>query len=210
MRWAIRPLLPVPKPTSAAPTLPVPNPTSPVPNPTSPTSQMVISTWGLGAAFRASEVASVPKLAAIHFNNCFNMSIEVLHTVAPHAEYATGYCNYNFFTAGQAYPAVFARLAAAGSATSEQLAKWFAAENHKVLAEAGHEPTVAGTVELARMHGIAEKVDELSDALLALPFGRRRRRRTTGRRGADQAGDRRFPWQYDSNGDFVLEGRRMN
>jgi hypothetical protein len=90
-----------------------------------------------------------------------------LHTVAPYAQFATGYCNYNFFTAGQAYPLVFEQLAAVGETTSEQLAKWFAAANHAVLLAAGHEPTVAGTVDLARMHDIAEKVDDLSDALLA-------------------------------------------
>ncbi len=54
----------------------------------------------------------MPRLAAIHFDNCFNMSVEVLHTVAPHADYATGYMNYNFFTAGAAYPKVFERLRA--------------------------------------------------------------------------------------------------
>ena len=197
------PVLPIPNPTSGSPTLPIPNPTSPIPNPTSPTSQMVISTWGLGAAFRAAEAASVPKLAAIHFNNCFNMSVEVLHTVAPHAEFATGYCNYNFFTAGQAYPAVFERFATAGSATSEQLAKWFAAENHKVLAEAGHEPTVAGTVELSRMRDIAEKVDDLSDALLAALRTASAQERPVVVARIKQAIV--ASQQYDSRGDYVLE-----
>jgi hypothetical protein len=147
-----------------APVLPAGNPTMPAGNPTMPTGHAAISTWALGAGLG---VAGIPRISVIHFNNCFNMSVEVLHTVAPYADFATGYCNYNFFTAGQSYPAVFERLAAVGSATSEQLAKWFAAENHRVLAEAGHEPTVAGTVDLARMHEIAEKVDGLSDALLA-------------------------------------------
>jgi hypothetical protein len=158
--------MPVGNPTMPVgnPTLPVGNPTMPVGNPTMPTSHMVISTWALGAGLRD---AGVPKIQVIHFNNCFNMSVEVLHTVAPYAEYATGYCNYNFFSAGQAYPGVFGRLAEGDGATAEQVAKWFAEENHRVLSEAGHEPTVAGTVELARMAEIAGRVDELSDALLA-------------------------------------------
>ena len=149
---------------TGAPILPIGNPTMPIGNPTMPTSHMAISTWALGEGMR---VSGVPKIAVIHFNNCFNMSVEVLHTVAPYAEYATGYCNYNFFTAGEAYPLVFKRVAAHGKCTAEELAKSFAAENHKVLLEAGHEPTVAGTVALSRMHGIAQKVDALSDALLA-------------------------------------------
>jgi len=136
-------------------------------SPTSPTNHAAMPTAEVAAALAAARSAGVPKVSVVHLNNCFNMSAELLHTIMPYAEYATGYCNYNFFTAGQPYPAVFQRLAAAGSASDEQLAKWFAAENHKVLLEAGHEPTVAGTVELARMHEIAEKVDDLSDALLA-------------------------------------------
>ena len=48
---------------------------------------------GLGAALKAALDAGVPKLAVIHFDNRFNMSAEVLYTVAPYAEYATGYPN---------------------------------------------------------------------------------------------------------------------
>jgi hypothetical protein len=142
-------------------------PVLPIVGPTSPTNHPALSNWAMAAAFRAAQEAGAPKFSVIHFNVCFDMSVELLHTVAPYAEFATGYCNYNFFSAGEAYPRVFDRLAAAGSASSEDLAKWFAYENHQVLLEAGHEPTVAGTVELARMHDIVEKVDDLSDALLA-------------------------------------------
>ena len=109
----------------------------------------------------------MPRIPAIHFNNCFNMSVEVMHTIAPYAEFATGYCNYNFFTAGEAYPAVFQKLHQAGSATSEQLAQWFADANHAVLAAKQHHPTVAGVVRLSRMHDIVERIDDLSDALLS-------------------------------------------
>ncbi len=147
-----------------APVLPAGSPTMPAGSPTMPTGHAALSTWALGAGLRE---AGVPKISVIHFNNCFNMSVEVLHTVAPYADYATGYCNYNFFTAGQAYPAVFRKLAEGNGSTAEQVAKWFAEENHAILHEAGHEPTVAGTVALARMSEIAGRVDELSDALLA-------------------------------------------
>jgi len=139
-------------------------PVLPAGSPTCPTNHLAMSTWALGEAMRLS---GVPRLAVLNFNNCFNMSVEVLHTVAPYADFATGYCNYNFFSAGEAYPLVFEQLAQAGSASSETLARWFAAANHAVLLKAGHEPTVAGTVDLARMHDIVEKVDDLSDALLA-------------------------------------------
>ncbi len=143
-------------------------PVLPIGNPTCPGNHLVLSTWGLAEGLGSAALARQGRaVEVLHFNNCFNMSVEVLHTVAPYAAFATGYCNYNFFTAGQAYPAVFKRLAAAGSASAEELAKWFAAENHAVLAENGHEPTVGCTVDLARMHGIVEKVDDLSDALLA-------------------------------------------
>ena len=142
-------------------------PVLPVTNPTSPTNHLAVSTWDLGDALRQGRDGANDLIAVLHFNNCFNMSVEVLHTVAPYAEFATGYCNYNFFSAGEAYPLVFEHLARSGSVTSETLAKWFAAANHAVLLKAGHEPTVAGTVDLARMHDIVEKVDDLSDALLA-------------------------------------------
>jgi hypothetical protein len=142
-------------------------PILPLPSPTSPTNHEALSTWALGAALKAAEEAGVPKLGCIHFNNCFNMAVEVLHTVSPYAEVAAGYENYNFFTAGEAYPAVFKQLAAKGSASTQQLAIWFATANHDILKAKGHHPTVGGAVQLARMHTIAECIDELSDALLA-------------------------------------------
>lgn len=184
---------------TGSPVLPIGNPTMPIGNPTMPTSHMAISTWALGEGLRNS---GVPKVAVIHFNNCFNMSVEVLHTVAPYADYATGYCNYNFFTAGEAYPRVFRRLAALGACTSEQLAKSFAAENHRVLAEAGNEPTVAGTVQLSRMPGIAQKVDALAKALLKdLRAPEADRPFVLGQiRGAIEAAQK-----YDSRPDYLLK-----
>jgi Clostripain family len=109
----------------------------------------------------------VPKVAVLHFNNCFNMSVEVLHTVAPYVEYATGYINYNFFTAGDPYPEVFQKLAAPGSHTSLDVANWFADGNQKVLAAKGNHPTVGSVVHLAHMKEVSERIDDLADALLA-------------------------------------------
>ena len=156
------PLLP-----GGSPLLPGGSPLLPGGSPLLPANHMPLSTWGLGAALKSALDAGVPKLSVIHFDNCFNMSVEVLHTVAPYAEYATGYPNYNFFTAGQPYPGVFDRLRLQGSATAQQLALWFAEGNHAILAAKGNHPTAGCVVRLSRMHTIAECVDDLADALLA-------------------------------------------
>ncbi|HEX7686095.1 MAG TPA: hypothetical protein VF453_00250 [Burkholderiaceae bacterium] len=182
------------------PTTPGGSPTMPGGSPTMPAGHRVMSTWALGEGLRLS---GAPRVAVLHFNNCFNMAVEVLHTVAPYAEAATGYCNYNFFSAGQAYPAVFRRLAEAGGASALELAKWFADENHRVLHAAGHEPTVAGTVALERMQAVAAGVDALSDALLealrGAPAGGRHAV-VDAIRDAIVAAQ-----QYDSNGDDELD-----
>jgi hypothetical protein len=156
------PLLP-----GTAPLLPGTAPLLPGTAPLLPANHMPLSTHALGWALKAALDCGVPKLAAIHFDNCFNMSVEVLHTVAPFADFATGYMNYNFFTAGASYPAVFERLRQAGSADAEQLAQWFADENQAALAAKGNHPTVGGVVRLSRMPAIVERIDDLSDALLA-------------------------------------------
>jgi len=175
------------------------SPVLPAGGPTCPTNHEAFSTWGLGEALRSAET---PRLAVLHLSNCFNMSVEVLHTVAPYADYATGYCNYNFFTAGQAYPLVFELLAAVGSVSAHELARLFAAANHAVLLAAGHEPTVAGTVELARMRTIAERVDALADALLAALQDSPAQRPAVIEK-IRQATIR--AQQYDSRPDFILE-----
>ncbi len=167
IEWRISGKGSVPRLNSGEPVLPSGAPILPLPSPTLPGNHRLLSTYALGAALKAAQDAGVPKLACIHFNNCFNMSVEVLHTIAPYAEFATGYENYNFFTAGEAYPGVFAKLQAAGSATSQQLAQWFADGNHEVLAAKGHHPTVGCVVQLSRMHSIVECIDDMSDALLA-------------------------------------------
>ncbi len=150
------------------PLLGVGYPELPVPAPNLPHLQMPMSTWALGAALRrATAGKGARKPAVIHFNNCFNLSLEVLHTVAAYADYATSYGNYNFFTAGAAYPKVFARLRAAGSATREQLARWFALENQSALSAPPFFPTVGGAVRLSRMRGIVAALNTLAAAMTA-------------------------------------------
>lgn len=163
------PILPAGSPLlpAGSPLLPAGSPLLPAGSPLLPANHMPLSTWALGAALKSALDAGVPKLAVIHFDNCFNMSVEVLHTVAPYAEYATGYPNYNFFTAGEPYPGVFDRLHQQGSATTHQLATWFAEGNHAILAAKGNHPTLGCVVRLARLHAISECIDDLSDALLA-------------------------------------------
>ena len=133
--------------------------------PVLPVNHMPVSTWGIGQALSLARGLGAPRPAVIHFNNCFNMSVEVLHTVRQHADYATGYCNYNFFTSGAAYPAVFQQLKTQGHATGRELATWFGQQNHAQLLPKKNHPTVAGVIDLARMDGIADGVDKLSDAM---------------------------------------------
>jgi hypothetical protein len=154
------PLLPM-----GSPLLPMGSPLLPMGSPLLPVNHMPLSTWGLAQALKLALSSGPPPLGVIHFNNCFNMSVELLHTVAPYAEFATGYMNYNFFTAGGAYPFVFNKLKVAGSATTAQLAKWFAEANRDVLAGKTHHPTVGGVVALKRMNTIATRVDALANAL---------------------------------------------
>ena len=124
-----------------------------------------MSTWGLAQALRLAIKAGVRRPAVIHFNNCFNMSLELLHTVAPYADYATGYTNYNFFTAGSTYPKVFGALAAAGSLSRLDLAKAFARENGLALGPQKNHPTIGATIALAAMRRVALAVDTLATAL---------------------------------------------
>jgi len=188
-----------------APILPMGAPILPMGAPILPANHMPLSTWGLGQALKLAQDAGVPKIAVIHFNNCFNMAVEVMHTVAPYAEYAAGYANYNFFTAGQSYPAVFERLRSQGRATPAQLALWFAEGNHQVLAAKGNHPTVGSVLRLSRMKEIAERLDDMADALLAAL--------NMATPGAARAGlvERlriaiRRAQQFDTgDGDFVLE-----
>jgi hypothetical protein len=155
------------EPEPGSPALPVTSPELPVTSPELPASRLPMSTWALGEALRSAIKAGVPKPAVIHFNNCFNASFELLHTVAPFADVATAYANYDFFTAGAAYPAVFKRLRLAGSATRLQLGQWFAAENGAILKAKKNHPTVGATVALATVRTkMAAALDALASTLL--------------------------------------------
>jgi hypothetical protein len=153
-------------PAPGSPALPVFSSVLPVFSSVLPAVDLPLSTSGLAAGLRLSQRQGVPKPAVIHFNNCFNMSVEHLHTVAPFADYATGYGNYNFFSSGETYPKVFKRLRDAGIATREALAQWFADENAKPLQDKGNHPTIGGVVRLGRMREIAQCIDVLAAALV--------------------------------------------
>lgn len=154
-------------PSPGSPVLPMFSAVLPMFSAVLPAVKLPLSTSGLASALRLAQRQGVPRPAVIHFNNCFNLSVEHLHTVAPHADFATGYGNYNFFSSGTTYPNVFRRLGRAGVATREALAQWFADENHRPLAAKGNHPTIGGVVRLARMREIAQCIDVLAGALLA-------------------------------------------
>ena len=141
-------------------------------------SNLPMSNWGLAHALRLAGKAGVPRPVIIHFNNCFNMSMELLHSIRNLAGFATGYANYNFFTAGEAYPLVFRTLRQAGSATAEQLARWLAAGNHTVLFNKQNHPTVGATIELRRIDKVKLLLDslanQLSSQIAAIPPASRR------------------------------------
>lgn len=148
------------------PVLPVGNPTPPLDSPEALSVRLPLSTWAVGDALRRARAAGVPAPLLIHFNNCFNLSLELMHTVAPHAGYATAYGNYNFFTSGETYPAVFRALRLSGGMSVEQLARSFGEHNHAFLAAKGNHPTLGGVVRLSRMKGIAQAVDVMAGELV--------------------------------------------
>jgi hypothetical protein len=191
------------EPEPGSPALPMFSPELPMFSPELAAVRMPLSTWGLGEALRLARGDGVPAPLVVHFNNCFNMAIEVMHTIAPHALYATGYCNYNFFTAGASYPKVFQRLRKKGSASAEELARWFAAENAAALRAKGNHPTIGATLRLGLVKRIAAALDETADAMVsalrpANPADRPavRMRIQTAITNAQQ---------YDSEGDYTLE-----
>ena len=126
------------------------------------------STWAVGKALEIAvngREACGRKVSVIHFDNCFNMSLELLSEVAPHVHYATGYMNYNFFTGGASYGDVFARLRAMPGAGAAELAALFAKGNQAELNEIAGHPTTGGAVALERMPVIVEAVYCLAAAL---------------------------------------------
>jgi hypothetical protein len=153
---------------TGSPVLPTGSPVLPTGSPVLPAGPLPISTWGLGEALRLATDGGKAPLAIVHFNNCFNMSLEVLHTIAPFADFATGYCHYNFFTAGEAYPDAFSQWLRKGPRTRRGLATWFANANHAKLALKGNHPTIGGVIRLAGMNAVATRLDRLARELTRL------------------------------------------
>jgi Clostripain family len=150
---------------TGSPVLPTGSPVLPTGSPVLPAGTLPLSTFGLGEALQMATEKSKHPLAVIHFNNCFNMSVEVLDTAAPYAAFATGYCNYNFFTSGETYPAAFRRWITSGPRTALGLAQWFAKANEKKLKDKGHHPTIGSVVALAQMPSVTAAVDRLAREL---------------------------------------------
>jgi hypothetical protein len=165
-----------------------------------PRSAYPISTYELGWALREALAgcSSGPnKLSVVHLNNCFNFSVELLHTIWPHAEFAAGYCNYNFFSGGAAYPWVFEALAKAGTMSTQDLALQFAKTNQRYLDQdpEQRQPTIGSAIALRRMPAVAAALDKLSQTLIdALPAHR-----------AEIVAAIAEALQYDANGELTLE-----
>jgi hypothetical protein len=193
------PILPM-----GSPLLPMGSPLLPMGSPLLPIDHLPMSTWALGEALKRGLKGQAGRLGVILFNNCFNMSVEVLHTVAPWAEVAGGFANYNFFSAGEAYPAAFAELKANGNtATTEQMATWLVEANGRLLREKSHHPTMGAAVRLSRMTQIATRVDALAKALIgALTEGDATHQREVAHKIRDAI---RRAQQYDTHTPVRLE-----
>jgi Clostripain family len=181
------------------PLLPMGEPMLPMGEPMLPASHYPISTWGIGWALEhyvKSRKSPRSNIAVIHFNNCFNMAVELLHTVSPYAAFATGYSNYNFFTAGKTYPSVLRAFQQSPVKNAETLARFFAEENRDALAALDSlHPTVGSSVALSRMDAIKAAIDALANALIAaLPVHRDKIRNAIAK-----------AQQYDTIGDFSLD-----
>jgi hypothetical protein len=200
IEWVISPEQLVPRRSDdGLPVLPMGEPMLPMGEPMLPASHYPMSTWGVGAALRdyvEQRADRCSNIAVIHFNNCFNMSIELLHTIAPYAQHAVSYPNYNFFSSGRAYPRVFERFLADTNRDSATLARLMSKENQIALAaQAEPHPTVGCALDLSNIKTISIALDALSNALIdALPTF------------ANQiAAVIAKAQQYDTRGDFTLD-----
>lgn len=126
---------------------------------------MPLSTWGLGYALRMALAAGVPRLSVIHFSHCFKPSVEVMHTIAAQSHFAS--CYGEPITVDEYYPRVFEKLRAARNASAEQVASWLADANREFADARQHLPTKGEVVRLDRMNAIAERIDDVADALIA-------------------------------------------
>ena len=153
---------------TGSPILPTGSPILPTGSPILPAGPLPMSTYGLGEALHLATDGGKSPLAVVHFNNCFNMALEVLHTIAPYADFAAGYCNYNFFTSGQTYPNAFGQWLREGPRTRAGLAKWFAEANHAQLKAKGNHPTIGSVIPLARVNAVVQRLDRLARELTRL------------------------------------------
>ncbi len=193
------PLLP-----TGSPLLPTGSPLLPTGSPLLPANHLPMSTWALGQAIRSGLTGHEGRLGVIVFNNCFNMSVEVLHTVASLAEFAVGYPNYNFFTSGATYAEAFTALRKnAGTGSTEQLARWLVEANGQLLRAKTHHPTIGSVVRLNRLPGIARAVDALAKTLIAaLTAGNETRHRAVAQKIRLVL---RRAQQYDTHSPMTLE-----
>lgn len=201
VKWTQTPQGVSPSPADAAPTLPLPYEVLPPGSPGFPVSSLPISTWGLAEALRSAIQAGVPRPLIVNFANCFNASVEHLATMGSCAEYATGYANYDYFTAGITYRQVFDWLVATPGASVGALARQFALANRDLLEHKKNHPSVGATVPLRSMGGIVKAVNELARQLTGRMAGKPDRLTV---RDAIQLAARNAQ-QYDTNQNMDLE-----
>lgn len=158
-----------------------------------------ISTWGLAKALDLARGYGVPRPAIIHFNNCFNMSLEHLHTVARYADVATGYTNYNYFTSGSTYVKVFERLRTDGPQSPLTVGRWFAEQNRIPLQNPPFHPGVGATIALKKVEDLAKLVDLLACELTRALKGNRATHFPRIQKAVFDA------LQFDTNADYRLE-----
>lgn len=186
-----------------SPILPVNSPILPVNSPILPAGHLPMSTWAVGEALRQAAAAKVPRPALVHFNNCFNASFELLHTLAPWTEVAAGYANYDFYTAGASYPAVFQWLAGRSGTTALELARKFVEVNGDTIRATPGQPSIGAAVRTAVVKPAAAALDKLAALLVAdlrsLDAGERATARDAVRKAAIAA------QHYDTQPGFALE-----
>lgn len=166
LRWTQSPEGTTVEPADGAPTLPADYRILPPTTPGFPASHLPLSSWAVSAALKSAIQCGVPRPVIVNFANCFNASVEHLHGIAKLAGYATGYANYNYFTAGITYPEVFRRFIAGGTGSAADLAALFVTVNGELLDHKGHHPLVGAMVPLARFGAISRAVDRLARELV--------------------------------------------
>lgn len=130
--------------------------------------QELMSTYDLYEALDHITLSGTNKIDLLVLNNCFNLSVEVLATVAPFAEYAVGYPNYNFFSKGVPYQEVFS--GETENTPTLEFAQKFAVTNraylHSISTPPNEHPTIGGVVTLTQMYTITAYIDVLARELI--------------------------------------------